>query len=214
MNNSSLIAIIGMDGSGKSANINLMKEDLSFSNYHFLWVRWEPCILKPLYNIVNKKSKTDTETLNQSYNRKLEIKKKIFKNILVKNIWLYLTIIDYTLQFKRKITKVLKTGKSIIFDRYYLDLFIDQGVNLDLSPEQIKKMIQKFAWLFPKMEKTLYIRVKPEVCFSRKNDIPNMDYLWVRWGIYEYLSQTFDWIIIDGEKSLREVYSTMKDYVL
>ena len=36
------VALIGLDGSGKSANIEKMKRDSDYSDYNFLWVRWKP----------------------------------------------------------------------------------------------------------------------------------------------------------------------------
>ena len=210
MNKRKLVAMVGMDGSGKSANLNLMKNDKEFANTLFLWVRWEPCLLKPLYSILNKKQKTNSITLNESYCKKSSTKKKLFKSGIVRNLWLIAAVIDYTIEFRRKTKVAFKSGKNIVFDRYYLDLFIDQGINFDSSPSQIEKMIKRYSFLFPDMDETIYIRVHPQVCLERKDDIPNIDYLNVRWNIYEYLAQTFGWKIIDGEQSLEKVYNEIK----
>ena len=45
------IALIGLDGSGKSANINLMKSDPEYKGFEFLWVRWQPSITVMFYKI-------------------------------------------------------------------------------------------------------------------------------------------------------------------
>ncbi len=52
---STKVALIGLDGSGKSANIDIMKKDADYSGYIFTWVRWKPTLLKPLYVLMGKK---------------------------------------------------------------------------------------------------------------------------------------------------------------
>lgn len=49
------VALIGLDGSGKSANIEKMKRDSDYSDYNFLWVRWKPTLLKPGLYVDGKK---------------------------------------------------------------------------------------------------------------------------------------------------------------
>lgn len=216
------IALIGLDGSGKSANIDIMKKDGDYSDYNFLWVRWEPTLLKPLYSILNKKVKSSDEQknvsekqeLDEQYNKKSGLKEKLFKNPIVCSAWLSLALVDYYFQFKKKTSKYLKNQENIIFDRFYLDLFVDQGINFGYTPEKIEKKIEKYSFLFPKTDKFIYIRVSPEVCFSRKDDIPNMDYLEKRYDIYELLSKNENWITVDGEMPLEKVNSEIKSIIL
>lgn len=208
-----LTAMVGMDGSGKSANLSLLKKDPDFSEYAFLWVRWEPYLLKPLYRAVNKTNKTDTVSLNDSYQKKAGVKKRLFKSTFVRNLWLLAAVVDYTVQFRKKTRKALRSGRDIVFDRYYLDLFVDQGINFGSSPKEIEHMIRKFSFLFPQMDQTIYIRVHPGICFSRKDDIPNLEYLEKRWDIYEHLSEAFRWNRIDGEQPLETVYGQIRQAI-
>ena len=64
------------------------------------------------------------------------------------------------------------------------------------------------------MDSYVYIRVSPETCYKRKNDIPNMDYLNRRYGIYECLSKGNNWITVDGELSFEKVNSRIKEVIL
>ena len=82
------VALIGLDGSGKSANIDLMKKDTGYSDYDFLWVRWKPTLVKPLYKIIGNKAgkkstdkpenadNNDREKLRAEYDKKKALKKK------------------------------------------------------------------------------------------------------------------------------------------
>lgn len=228
------IALIGLDGSGKSANIDKMKIDVDYKDYNFLWVRWEPTLLKPLYKLLNKKVKSDKKietkeqsgnenflkdseeqkALNSEYNKKSVLKEKIFKNKAVCSVWMGLALVDYFFQFHIKTFPYIVKGENIIFDRFYLDLFVDQGINFGYSPEKIYNEIKKHKWLFPKIDKIIYIRVSPETCYKRKDDIPNMDYLNRRYDIYENLSKDENYISVDGEKPFEIVSKEIKDIIL
>lgn len=216
-------ALIGLDGSGKSANLDLLKKDSSFSDVEFLWVRWEPTLLKPLYNILKKREKKENTgkitsgertTINSSYQSRKATKSKVFSNPVIRRGWLFLATVDYTIQYYRKVGKYLLKKSPIVYDRFYLDLYIDQGINLGYSVEQIEKEIRKHSWLFPKLDKYIYIRVSPAVCYARKDDIPNMEYLEKRYAIYEHLSKAMNWIIIDGEMPLANVFDAIKTELL
>lgn len=225
------VALIGLDGSGKSANIEKMKQDSDYSDYSFVWVRWKPTLLKPAYmlmekKVTNKNKNIDKNTqvdgkcgemqakLNADYNTKSGLKGKIFGNPIMRGIWMFLALVDYFFQFHIKVLPYVLTGKNIIFDRFYLDLFVDQGINFGFSPEKISEEIQKYKFLFPQMDRYVYIRVSPETCYKRKNDIPNMDYLNKRYEIYEFLSKGNKWITVDGELRFEEVNSRIKEVVL
>lgn len=219
------IALIGLDGSGKSANINLMKSDPEYKGFEFLWVRWQPSITVMLYKIrhrndtvgarVNSESgKKKQKTLEGNYQRKKGIKNILFGIGIIRKLWFFYAIRDYKRQFHNKTQKLIANGSNIIFDRYYLDLFIDQGINFGYSPEKIFQEIEKYKSDFPVMDKIVYIKVSPEVCFARKDDIPNMEYLNRRFAIYEYIAKKQNWCVIDGEKELPIVYDNIKSVIL
>lgn len=225
------IALIGLDGSGKSANINKMKVDNDYLNYKFVWVRWKPTLLKPAYILMEKKvSKKNRNIdksiqvdgkigenqaeLNADYNTKSGLKGKIFSNSVICAIWMFLALVDYFFQFHIKVLPLVLTGKNIIFDRFFLDLFIDQGINFNYSPEKICEEIRRYSFLFPRIDRFVYIQVSPDTCYKRKNDIPNMDYLNRRFYIYEQLSKGSVWRTVDGECQFEEVYAQIKNIIL
>lgn len=152
--------------------------------------------------------------MNADYREKVTLKEKIFRNLIVREIWMSLALVDYFFQFHIKVLPLILLGKNIIFDRFYLDLFVDQGINFGYSPEKIGQEIKKYRFLFPKIDRFVYIRVLPETCYKRKNDIPNMDYLNRRYDIYEYLAKQKDWITVDGELPFEEVNFRIKEVIL
>lgn len=219
MNLCKKVALIGLDGSGKSANKKRMKKDSDYSKYEFAWVRWKPLLLKPAYFIMNKKirnkkTNNNADDLNKNYQQKKNIKRKLFKNHLIRKSWILLVLVDYLLQFYVKNFKALLMRKNIVFNRFYIDLFIDQGINFNYSTKEIIKLIKKYRFLFPKIDKYIYIKVSPEVCFSRKDDIPNMEYLTKRYEIYEELSKENNWYVVNGKEELDVVYNKINEIIL
>ncbi len=219
------VALVGLDGSGKSANINRMKADAGLEGFSFVWVRWEPKLLAPAYWLLNLKLKKKDDhpdntvsgverELSVNYESKSEIKRRLFQNRFLQFAWLAYAKLDYVIQFYCKVTKLLLKGNNIIFDRYFVDLFVDQGLNFGCTPQEISAMIRKNMNLFPQIHKTIYIRTSPEICFKRKDDIPSMDYLLKRYAVYEQLSVDFGWFAVDGEAPFEEVYSQIKELIL
>ena len=147
---------------------------------------------------------------NAAYQAKSGLKKKLFRSPIVRNIWMALALTDYFFQFYAKTGRLLIRGEKIVFDRFYLDLFVDQGISFGYSPEKIGRSIRRWQKLFPAMDALVYLRVSPEICFQRKDDIPGMEYLLKRYDVYEYLSRENHWICINGEDPLDEVYAEIK----
>lgn len=213
-------ALMGLDGSGKSTVIDRLKTDPTCTDFVFAWVRWEPFLLKPAYWLVNKrvgyipKAQHSREERKESSSAKGAVKRSIFRNGMMRAVWTMAALLDYFLQFYAKVTKFLVSGKCMVFDRYYFDLFVDQGLNVGFSPEKISRLVKKCQWMFPRLEQAVYIRVSPEICYSRKDDIDSMEYLVQRFAVYETLSKDLGWKVIDGEEAADQVYESIKSEIL
>lgn len=211
------VALLGLDGCGKSSILEKLKSDEKFNNYDFIWSRWKPKMLKPLYKIFAKKTITSNQTDDKKekiYKKNFGLKKKIFKSNLIKKFWLKLAICDYKGTFKKNTKNALKENKSIVFDRYFYDLFIDQCINLKYDNETILYYINKYSKKFLSLDKVIFISVSPEICFSRKNDIPCMEYLEIRNEIYNYLAEQLNWIVISGEQDINDEYEEIVNNIL
>ena len=217
------VALIGLDGSGKSANIEQLQKDPDFAAWKFVWVRWKPMILSPVYWLLQsleRKKFQEKETFissqenrSVSYRSRNQIKKKLFHSGLVRRIWMTIALGDYLIQFYWKTLKLLVKGESILFDRYYLDLFVDQGISFSYSPDRICREIQRFRHLFPKLDQIVYIRAQPKVCYGRKSDIPDLEYLEKRYAVYEKLKENEAWTVVDGEAPFDSVFRQVKRIV-
>lgn len=205
------IALLGIDGSGKSTHLNRMKSDSVFADFDFIWLRYSPKLLKPLYSLLKKKEKKNgvSGDLKKEYKGRTDKKKKIFKNPFIRFLWRNLTLIDYFFQVRIRTFKTRLKKKNVIFDRYYPDLFIDLGANFGYPPEKTVKYIKRKRKLFPKADGYVYIRALPETCIARKDDIPSLKYLEDRFAVYEILKSDENFYTVDGEKTADEVYENV-----
>lgn len=208
------IVLVGLDGCGKSSNIILLKQDADFEQYRFIWARWKPLMLKPAYWLMQKASSRKQSNPCLREEDKSKLKRKIFKKSPVRKLWMFLALADYLIQFQIKVLPLVLTKKKIVFDRYYLDLFIDQGINFGYSPVRIEQEIKRYQWLFPRIAQYIYLRVSPDVCFARKGDIPDINYLRRREVVYEHLARCCQWSVLDGEASLSVISNQIKGLIL
>lgn len=208
------IVLTGLDGCGKSSNISLLKQDPDFAQYCFVWTRWKPLLLRPAYWLLKKAAGQRQASPSDREGDKSKLKRKIFKTPFVRNLWMFLALADYLIQFQVKVMPLILMKRKIVFDRCYLDLFIDQGINFGYSPEKIEQEIRRHRWLFPRIDQYIYLKVSPDSCMKRKDDIPDINYLKQREVVYEHLAQRCQWSVLDAEASLDVISDQIKRLII
>ena len=130
----------------------------------------------------------------------------------------FITLVFTALSYRRKvkILEALKTDKIIILDRWD-DIFDFYHSNFGLLSKntKLKKTLKNLA--FNKIEPTLvfYLKVKPKIavkrCLKRKTFLNsnriNLLYQNKLFKYYENRSKVNNWIIINGEKKEKNVFS-------
>ena len=126
-NMSKLIIFSGIDGSGKSSQIELIKKYLKKRKikYVTIWSRggYTPCFLlikSIIRKIFGKKNIPEGNSLRRD---------KLFKNNFIKNLWLNIAIIDLIIYWCFYLRYKMNFIDIIICDRYILDTFIDFKIN-------------------------------------------------------------------------------------
>jgi len=186
-----LIAIEGIDGSGKSTIVKFIAKELK----------------KRGFDVITFKEPTDSE-----WGKKI---KELLKNRNVKpEEELELFLKDREYDVKNNILPALKSGKIVLMDRYYYSTIAYQGA-LGLDIEEIKEMNERIA---PKPDLVIVLDVKPEIAMSRikakrKPDrFENLEYLKKVREIFLKLKNNV--IVVNAEKGLEEVKSEVLEIVL
>lgn len=190
------IVIEGLDGSGQTTQVNLLRDFLIKKGYKMFLTK-EPTINskagKKIKNILEKKIKISPEKLQILF---AEDRKK---------------------HLEKEILPALKKGKIVISDRYFFSSFTygkASGLNLEWLIELNKNFI------FPDV--TFILKVRPEICiyriqkrgqdytlFEKKEKLEKV------WKIFKILPERFkDIYTINGEKSIEEVFENIKKIIV
>ena len=188
------IVIEGLDGSGQSTQASLLKDHLSA-------VLTKEPTKDSLAGKKIKKILEEKETISSLELQKLftEDRKEHLENIVI---------------------PALEKGNTVISDRYFFSSFAygsSDGLDLDWLIEINKD------FLLPDL--TIILKVAPELCLKRieRRGSPvtlfeKTEKLEKVWAEYERLANKFDNVyinvyIIDGEKSIKEVFDEIKALV-
>ncbi len=181
----------GIDGAGGETQSKILKEKLENLGKEVILLRYPDGkheIGKFIYIHLEKKSMLTPESL------------------------LLLFLADFA-KDKEKIIKAIENGKIVIADRYFTSTIVyqhAQGIELSkiLSLAEIINI--------PKPDIAILLKISPEISMKRKlaekgfldNFEKNLEFLRKVSRIYEEVAKKnifCKWVMIDGEKSIREV---------
>jgi dTMP kinase len=195
------ICFTGIDGSGKTTLSKGLINDLEINGIKGIYVhsRFSPIILKPFINLGRIFFLRTKDSL-RDYRKYSYAKKELLKEYsFLSAIYLRLLLFDYILQIISKVKIPLILGENVICDRYIYDTVItDLAIDLDLSDERIKGLLNTLSHLVPTPDLIFLVDVPEEIAFQRKNDIPSINYLSERKSLYKKLEEDYGMIFLDG----------------
>ncbi len=186
------LVLEGLDGSGQTTQSNLLKEYLEKKGRRVLLTK-EPTLI----------TKTGREI------RRILEKEKIVNAAKLQALFAE----DRKEHLKKEIIPALKSNKVVISDRYFLSSLAygtASGVDLEYLILLNKEFLQP--------DLTFLLKVSPRICIERikkrgekETLFEEEDRLKKIWQQYKVLTKKFnDIIIINGEKSIKEVAKDIK----
>ena len=200
------ICIIGMDGSGKTTLAIALQKSLQKSiSCRYVHSLIDTRIMKPFEKIGRKivRHKSSNASEYKTFRQK---KQSLFsKYPLLAYAYKFLQAVDYAPQLLWKIWLPVHRGKNIISDRYIYDTIIYMGLNFDYGVDRICRDLDIWFRVFPKPDITFLIDIDEHIALSRKADVPSIDYLKERRGVYLGLASKLGFTVLDGSKSIDEL---------
>jgi len=199
-----LICFTGIDGTGKTTLAKSLEESLEDSGISskYLWGGWRG-FESFLFSQVAKFMRENREARWGAGMRSINIQNNF--------IFTYAAWIDYFLRVFPNLLKSLYKYDLVILDRYVYDVAIGFSIN---TKNDCEKLLRRFFYIFPKPDTTFLIDVPEEVAYTRKDDIPSVEYLHEKRKIYKKIGDEFEMIGLDGTKSLRELNEKIKKEVI
>ena len=102
-------------------------------------------------------------------------------------LWCVLTQVENIVKTGVKLVFPLLLGRTVICDRYALDMVVDGMAGLH-DPAYRKRFGFQLLRLLPKPDFAFFMDIDPEVAFKRKPDLPSLDDYVERLGLYRELS--------------------------
>jgi len=186
------IVFEGLDGSGQTTQVNLLKEFLARKGFKVISTK-EPT----LDSRAGKK-------IRKVLDKELAVSAKKLQGLFAK---------DRAKHLKKIIIPNLKSGKVVISDRYLFSSLAygaADGVDLDYLISLNKKFLEP--------DLTIFLKTSPRVCVERIKKRGEKITLFEKerqlekvWKIFEKLSKKFrNIVVLDGEKSIKEIQENIK----
>jgi thymidylate kinase len=181
-----LVCVTGIDGAGKTTLARNIAVALRKQGRPAVYVygRIYPVISR-LLMALGRITLLRRDDPRRDYGAYIADKKRTMCNPLLAWPYTAAVLLDYYIQIWFKLLRHRFSRRIVVSDRYIYDTVIsDLTVHLNYSSAQTERAIERGLRLLPMPMLTILIDLPEEVAFSRKTDVPHIDYLRERRGWY------------------------------
>lgn len=201
-----VIALMGIDGCGKSTLSRALSEQLQQRGVPAVtrWAMLRPFLLKPViaaakFLLVRKAPKA------AGYEAHIAAKRSGMNKLkFAHTIYFAVMVVDYLPQVWWKVGLPRLLGKHVICDRYFHDMALDFAVTVNGDAARMMRALRFLERLVPATDLHYFVRVPPEVAFARKDDVPSILYLQEREELYRRMAAELQLAELDGQAPLEQ----------
>jgi len=196
-NRLSIIGLIGIDGSGKTTQANLLLHSLKKDGNCAIYVH--SFSRKTLADNLGVRSFIDIfiNRLNEPSERRLVMTTKVVLRLGVIFLDSWLAFVAYNAKYGERL---------VVYDRYQYDNL----VLLASSHIALANLILIFSKLLPRPKITILLKVGPKTAIERKSEHTYDDAKRIC-SLYEMLGQTLHIITVDAEQDMQSVRRQIKE---
>lgn len=202
-----LICITGMDGVGKTTLAKELVKALNCNSQRaiYRYGRVVP-VLSRLLMQVGRRLFLPGYDPYKDYEEYIDKKKITMSSSIFRLGYSVAVYLDYYPQIWLKLLPLGFSTKIIVMDRFFQDTLINEiAVQLGYSLNEFKQVLSRGMRLLPEVELTILIDLPEEIAFSRKSDIPHIDYLRERRRYYHYLKDFPGILYVSGQQPFKEI---------
>jgi thymidylate kinase len=198
-----LVAFSGVDGSGKSTQVDLLEKSFEQINVPVLRIRsrWRPVLSLPLLVIMRRLGYASVHRAGGVY----IVETRLPSRGGLTSLWCILTQVENIVKTGVKLVFPLLLGRTVICDRYALDMVVDGRAGLHDAAGKTRLGFQLLR-LLPKPNFAFSMDIDPEVAFRRKPDLPGLKDYVERLRLYRELSSGWDVTIVNARVSADTIH--------